>query len=1528
MNHTHLDRILQHSSAMRLSIVGRSLQPCWTLLLFLGSFCLSQAEVPLVSTTLKTEWHAPPQILEAVEFVANEGKTYVFDYLTHLASNDLLSRSARLSDEKLYKQIVNDLTSSRTNGGVDGVQIVSDLTSLQKDQMAFVLDQRLIPLLKLALALRSAAPRVQAQYRLYLDEVVPEFSGSGKSFDAACESWVDWYGVQACSPNKVEQLAASFSSSKHQSEPQIYSFDHVYRVGHNASAPVAVLYADCQSRTFTSFHQTLLRLAQEHGLTYVLRYKPGADTGKPLTVSGYGVELALKSTEYKVTDDREIQKGEDGDQQTNSSKQVDENDQLRETPARIVPLLANETIDLGLKTAQLILKSTHPINSLVDVIQNFPKFAHLLKDVKLDKEITASIEANQMKMPGQRNRLWINGMEHDMLKLDIFSLQRTLRSETSRVASFMALNLTSDQAIALLTTPLVDKSETDVTWGDAFDVRSDLVVWWNDLEKDSRYSRWPKDIMDLLRPSYPGQLKFMRKNLMQLVFQLDLTNPAHLRVMLQAFEFVERDIPLRFGIAPLVDETDPNAPASIAALAFYHLRRTHKLKDAKRFIVELYGLSEASSLDAKAVQEAYLKLTNKPLGKALDEWKEEREELYQELLEFGLRTGVERQAGALFANGKHLDIISEWQQPMLSLYMQMVEYLTQQVYAKKVTDSTHIYDHFLSLPNVYPRRHNLIFGPARLVDFLACGDCRVLDHLKWTSFDSQPSAVSVVAIADFNSEAGASFALDALGYLKEMGTEGVRLTLLQSGPEPFKAFPDLVTQVTTPTELATIVKILDAHKALQSQVQTFIQGLDLEPSQKALIVNGRVVGPIPSSVEFDYEDIGLLSSVEFRLRIGAIASKVAEYLGDPGESPEKTKLISDAILKATSAVAAASTESASSAPAGMTAGARSRLPLNAFAQLNATNSAITVGDEKKAVVKIFAIVDPLTELAQKLSALLRVISQLDGTYMQIMLNPEPKVGESLPIKRFYRYVLAAEPQFDTSGKLQLPNAEFHGLPLEPLYTLGMDVANSWIVFPRQSVEDLDNIRLAKLQGRGVVAEFLLENILVEGHARESQTGGPPRGLQFLLGTKQDPSRLDTITMANLGYLQLKANPGIWDLRLREGRSRELYDILSVSDTLKPHDDSNVPQSSVKVVLNSFEGVTMYPVVAKKPGMQNEELLVESSDANDQASASGMWSKMKTTLFGKQERQNKGNGTINIFSVASGHLYERFLSIMMLSVVKNTKSPVKFWFISNFLSPSFKAFIPHLAKAYGFEYELVTYKWPHWLRQQTEKQRTIWGYKILFLDVLFPLDLTKVIFVDADQVVRTDLKELVDMDLKGAVYGYTPFCDDRTEMDGFRFWKHGYWKDHLGGKPYHISALYVVDLNRFRQLAAGDRLRQQYQMLSADPHSLANLDQDLPNNMNTPQQIPIYSLPQEWLWCETWCSDESLKTAKTIDLCNNPLTKEPKLERAKRILPEWEGLDAEVAAIAARVAGNKPASSSVPPAASTTQVSDEHAKDEL
>ena len=41
-------------------------------------------------------------------------------------------------------------------------------------------------------------------------------------------------------------------------------------------------------------------------------------------------------------------------------------------------------------------------------------------------------------------------------------------------------------------------------------------------------------------------------------------------------------------------------------------------------------------------------------------------------------------------------------------------------------------------------------------------------------------------------------------------------------------------------------------------------------------------------------------------------------------------------------------------------------------------------------------------------------------------------------------------------------------------------------------------------------------------------------------------------------------------------------------------------------------------------------------------------------------------------------------------------------------------------------------------------------------------------------------------------------------------------------------------------------------------------------------------------------------ARTIDLCNNPKTKEPKLSAARRIIQEWPDLDAEQAAFTASI----------------------------
>ena len=80
--------------------------------------------------------------------------------------------------------------------------------------------------------------------------------------------------------------------------------------------------------------------------------------------------------------------------------------------------------------------------------------------------------------------------------------------------------------------------------------------------------------------------------------------------------------------------------------------------------------------------------------------------------------------------------------------------------------------------------------------------------------------------------------------------------------------------------------------------------------------------------------------------------------------------------------------------------------------------------------------------------------------------------------------------------------------------------------------------------------------------------------------------------------------------------------------------------------------------------------------------------------------------VHVFSLASGQLYERLLKVMMLSVSKRISGPVKFWLLENFLSPDLKADAQIMAQRLGFEVAFVSYKWPAWLRNQTEQQRCV------------------------------------------------------------------------------------------------------------------------------------------------------------------------------------------------------------------------------
>lgn len=1365
-------------------------------------------------------------------------------------------------------------------------------------------DSEALASFKFALSLHEAAPRIQAHYQYYNASVQDHMMAAQ---DAVCPVWVYFDGQQYCSPT----LERAQQPVDLESAEDVLPFD---RLLGSEDRPASVIYADIAHPLFAEFHNTIAETARQGKTSYRVRYRPSQKTSSPVTLSGYGAELNLKRTDYIVIDDREASSDRDSSQQVIKEPQADEELQIK-------PLTTSELYSLGVNAASWIASHADPMQALLQVSTNFPKYSSFLASQNASQNfITEHLSNRELLLPGGFNALWINGLQIENRQINAYSLLDHLRKERKLIAQMKKIGLTPTEAVDILAHDVIANSARNAA-DQRFDWRDQaeggkVIIFMNSLEKDSRYTGWPTTLMSLFQPQFGRQLPTIARDIHNLIVPIDMGNVKDIELVTATLQtMVKRKVPVQIALVPVGDSEIATTYAKIS----YHLLDTYGLASLLKFYSDIVKSGKLPPTPDKQFAAAIkdrkirtgaeaLTYTDLPTNAALDGRLETRDAYVKRL---------ELQGTVLpfIVNGVVLSRTESWFEAITNQIFMDTQILTQAVYQGAFPEDGYAPELFLA--DAAARRNELVIPHNEK-------DIRVLDVASLTAdhpvvFAEMPRLTGseaalmadrahMLVVADLDSVEGQELASAAIDFQSKVPEVEV-LLVHNAGGSSSSSISTLLyhwrqnegPQITSSQQVKLQALMggsgvsASGDEGLRREADQFwstaqglVKDLGLKAGENGLWLNGRMLGPLPRTLSVS--DLQLLLDYERTSRL-APATTAITALG----LEDKFKHPLD-IAKITATVARAQK---SDLPEGMR-DSSPLLRLDRYKLWNDTYTAIKVESLSEPTIQIVAVVDPLSETAQPWISIVYILSKLEGVNVKIFLNPKGHLSE-LPSKRFYRQVLQSAPTFDSDGALTASQAAFDKLPEDTLFNLGLIVPPSWLVAPKVSMDDLDNVKFSGSE-HDVNAVYELENILIEGHARDVSASPPPRGVQLTLGTSEEPHFTDTIIMANLGYFQFKANPGYWDISLMPGRSSKIYNL----DSLGTEGYLPVPGDELtSVALMSFQGVTLYPRLSRNPGMEEADVLESSTlgSARDFLSKGASFASSALSSLGIKSGSTE-QAEINIFSVASGHLYERMLNIMMVSVMKHTKHTVKFWFIEQFLSPSFKTTLPYLAEYYGFEYEMVTYKWPHWLRGQREKQREIWGYKILFLDVLFPLQLSKVIFVDADQIVRTDMMELNKVDLQGAPYGFTPMCDSRTEMEGFRFWKQGYWETFLNGKPYHISALYVVDLKKFRELAAGDRLRQQYHSLSADPASLSNLDQDLPNHMQ--HNLPIFSLPQEWLWCETWCSDESLARAKTIDLCNNPQTKEPKLDRARRQVPEWTEYDDEIREVIANARGHVPA----------------------
>ena len=370
---------------------------------------------------------------------------------------------------------------------------------------------------------------------------------------------------------------------------------------------------------------------------YILRHFISSRSEEKVRLSGYGVELQIKSTEYKAQDDTKLKSGEDGDDSgeegdeevegfmfstlkglhpDKTEKLIEMKQHLLDMNNDMAPMKVWQLQDLSMQAAQRIMNTDKEdqLKTLIDISSNFPIHARSLTRTSVTKELKKEVKKNSEIFMSNLNlqptdaALFINGQHFDMDFTDMFTILDTIRSEEKVLGGLGTLGLNSKQIAYLMNLNLVSKTQTQY----GVDIRDSAIQWVNDVETGKLYKGWPDSVQELLRPTFPGMLRSIRKNFFNAVI---MCNPAAastkpLLKLLESF-YVHR-APVRIGLLFSVN-TDPDTTgetdAGVALANAYNYIATNKDPyDALAFITDVYSKSEDDSEDVelKDVTETFM----------------------------------------------------------------------------------------------------------------------------------------------------------------------------------------------------------------------------------------------------------------------------------------------------------------------------------------------------------------------------------------------------------------------------------------------------------------------------------------------------------------------------------------------------------------------------------------------------------------------------------------------------------------------------------------------------------------------------------------------------------------------------------------------------------------------------------------------------------------------------------------------------------------------------------------------------------
>ncbi|KAI5693935.1 hypothetical protein M8J75_008163 [Diaphorina citri] len=518
-----------------------------------------------VSTIIDAKWHLTPIALEISEYLAEDDPSLFWRYVDY----------------------INALQPALIDSGTD-----KDRYERALGEASRILSNSQLNLLKLSLAMHSDSPRVEMYNQIALQRGVK------------CPVALDVGDALLCTLDSLENTINSYLKKDKSSLVRMDTFriDHQYPGCDNSSLTL-ILYGELGTPEFAQFHAVLEKYAKRKEINYIVRHFVKERQPRKVRLSGYGVELQMKSTEYKATDDAAVQ-------DKTGAESVDEDEQevegfnfqrlkelypdqkaslskfrnhLLESTNEMAPLKVWQFQDLSQQAAQRILDAPveDQLHTLIHIAQNFPVQARSLVSVKVTPEFRAELKHNQdlymntLSLGVSEGAMYVNGLYFDVDLIDMAKLLETVRHELSVMQGLYSIGITDDALQKLLCLDLSPSSKTEY----GLDIRDSAVQWINDIEQDKKYSRWSYSLMDLLRPTFPGMLRNIKRNLYSLLIESFYVHSAPLR------------IGLVFNINP-ADEVTGLQDAGVAMLnVFNYIGEIKKPHEALAFLTEDAGVA-------------------------------------------------------------------------------------------------------------------------------------------------------------------------------------------------------------------------------------------------------------------------------------------------------------------------------------------------------------------------------------------------------------------------------------------------------------------------------------------------------------------------------------------------------------------------------------------------------------------------------------------------------------------------------------------------------------------------------------------------------------------------------------------------------------------------------------------------------------------------------------------------------------------------------------------------------------------------